>query len=63
MADTAGLFKPQPPPEMATTPWAVKLVLALVTTLLAAGGALLLTSRGEALLIDFYAAAKLMLCF
>lgn len=36
---------------------------AFAVTMLGAGALLLLTTRGEAILIDFYAAAAQMLCF
>ncbi len=47
----------------ATMPIGIKLGLAVALVLLVSGGMLLYSVRGEALLIDLYAAARLLLCF
>jgi hypothetical protein len=54
---------PQTAITAAPMPKVLKLVLGSVLGLLVIGAALLLTGRGEALLIDLYASAGQWLCF
>ena len=49
--------------EPSPMPRAVQLSLAAGTLLLAAGGLFLLAVRGDAMLLDLYAAGKMLLCF